>query len=240
MVVGAPGLTMGHAAKTVGEEQKQEQGLALVQHLPVVVQSVLEAHIRTPTATPTVVLSTVVGAHGLPMEPAAKPVEEAPRPEPGLAQIHHLPVVAQLVLEAHTKMPTATLSAVLSTVVGAHGQTTEPAAEPVEEAPRQEPGLAQVQHHPVVAQPVLEDLSKTPTATHSVVVSYQYSALFWHLWNRGLRKHRQEKHRIWECLCCGAAFPNSIDFKNHIDKKNCVLHPFGMPYLGCGSDDLLP
>ena len=62
----------------------------------------------------------------------------------------------------------------------------------------------------------------------------------WHLWPRGLRKHRQEKHRIWECLCCGAAFPNSIDFKNHIDMKNCVLHPFGMPYLGCGSDDPLP
>ena len=62
----------------------------------------------------------------------------------------------------------------------------------------------------------------------------------WHLKKSGLRKHRQEKHRIWECLCCGAAFPNSIDFKNHIDEKNCVLHPLGMPYLGCGSDDPHP
>ena len=55
-----------------------------------------------------------------------------------------------------------------------------------------------------------------------------------------LRIHRQEKHRIWECLCCGTAFTNSIDFKKHIDKKNCVLHRFGMPYLGCGSDDPIP
>ena len=62
----------------------------------------------------------------------------------------------------------------------------------------------------------------------------------WHLKKSGLRKHRQEKHRIWECLCCGAAFPNSIDFKNHIDEKNCVLHPLGMPYLGCGSDEPHP
>ena len=59
-------------------------------------------------------------------------------------------------------------------------------------------------------------------------------------YNTGLRQHRQEKHRIWECLCCGTAFPNSSDFKNHIESKNCVLHPFGKPYLGCGSDDPLP
>ena len=53
----------------------------------------------------------------------------------------------------------------------------------------------------------------------------------------GLRKHREEKHRIWECLCCGASFPNKVDFKNHIERRNCVLHKFGMPYLECGSDD---
>ena len=56
----------------------------------------------------------------------------------------------------------------------------------------------------------------------------------------GLRSHRQEKHRIWECLCCGAEFPNSIDFKNHIENQSCALHPYGMPYLGCGSDDHIP
>ena len=55
--------------------------------------------------------------------------------------------------------------------------------------------------------------------------------------SRGLRKHREEKHRIWECLCCGASFPNKVDFKNHIEQRNCVLHKFGMPYLECGSDD---
>ena len=55
--------------------------------------------------------------------------------------------------------------------------------------------------------------------------------------SRGLRKHREEKHRIWECLCCGASFPNKVDFKNHIERRNCVLHKFGMPYLECGSDD---
>jgi len=169
MVVGAPGLTMGPAATTVGEEQKQEQGLALVQHLPVVVQPALEAHLRPPTATPTVVLSTGVGAHGLPMEPAAKPAEEAPKLEPGLARVHHLPVVAWPVLEALPKTPTATPNAVLSTVVGAHGLPMEPAAEPVEEAPRQEPGLAPVHHLHVGAQPVLEALPKMPTATPSVV-----------------------------------------------------------------------
>ena len=58
--------------------------------------------------------------------------------------------------------------------------------------------------------------------------------------SRGLRKHREEKHRIWECLCCGASFPNKVDFKNHIERRNCVLHKFGMPYLECGSDDPIP
>ena len=61
------------------------------------------------------------------MEPAAKPVEEAPKLEPGdntstssshglsgLARVLHLPVVAQPVLEAHTKTPTATPSVVVS------------------------------------------------------------------------------------------------------------------------------
>ena len=44
----------------------------------------------------------------------------------------------------------------------------------------------------------------------------------------GLREHREEKHRIWDCLCCGATFPNKINFGKHL----CVLHPLGMPYLG--------
>merc|ERR1712181_83338 len=111
----------GPAATTVGEEQKQEQGLALVQHLPVVAWPVLEALPKTPTATPNAVLSTVVGAHGLPMVPAAEPVEEAPRQEPGLAPVHHLHVGAQPVLEDLPKMPTATASVVRLLVVGALG-----------------------------------------------------------------------------------------------------------------------
>ena len=44
----------------------------------------------------------------------------------------------------------------------------------------------------------------------------------------GLREHREEKHRIWDCLCCCATFPNKIAFGKH----PCVLHPLGMPYLG--------
>ena len=39
-------------------------------------------------------------------------------------------------------------------------------------------GLARVQHHPVVAQPVLEAHTKTPTATTSAVVSDYNSAIF--------------------------------------------------------------
>ena len=72
-------------------------------------------------------MSTGVGAHGLPMEPAAKPAEEAPKLEPGetasfchitcfssgLARVHHLPVVAWPVLEALPKTPTATPNAVV-------------------------------------------------------------------------------------------------------------------------------
>ena len=79
-------------------------------------------------------LSTVVGAIGLPMEPAAKLVEEAPRPEAG-----------EFLLQAQLGL--------LS-------------------------GLARVQHHPVVAQPVLEALPKTPTATPSAVVSHHDFAIF--------------------------------------------------------------
>ena len=44
----------------------------------------------------------------------------------------------------------------------------------------------------------------------------------------GLREHREEKHRIWDCLCCCATFPNKIAFGKH----PCVLHPQGMPYFG--------
>ena len=57
-------------------------------------------------------------------------------------------------------------------------------------------GLAQVQHHPVVARPVLEDLSKTPTATHSVVVSYQYSALF----SSSRRREQGKTYLVYLCL----------------------------------------
>ena len=55
-------------------------------------------------------------------------------------------------------------------------------------------------------------------------------------WMFGLKDHREEKHRLWECLCCGEALPNFSDFKKHLIKKNCVLHPLGMPYIGCGSN----
>jgi len=170
-VVGALGQTMEPAAKPVEEAPRPEPGLAPVHHLPVVEQPVPEAHTKTRTATPSAVLSTVAGVLGLPMEPAAKLVEEEPRPEPGLAQVPLLPAVARPVLEALPKQPTATPSAVLSMGVGAHGPTMEPAAEPVEEAPKPEPGLARVQHFPVVAPHVLEALPKTPTATPSAVLS---------------------------------------------------------------------
>jgi len=157
------------AVQLVEEEDRGAHGLATIQHLRAVVQPVLEALPKTPTATPSVVLSTVVGALGQTMEPAAKPVEEAPRPEPGLAPVHHLPVVEQPVPEAHTKTRTATPSAVLSTVAGFLGLPMEPAAILVGEEPRPEPGLAQVPLLPAVARPVLEALPKTPTATPSAV-----------------------------------------------------------------------
>ena len=60
-------------------------------------KTVLEALLKTHLATPTVAvindnfakinfflkLSTETGACGLPMEPVANPVEEAPKPDPG-------------------------------------------------------------------------------------------------------------------------------------------------------------
>ena len=77
-----------------------------------------------------------------------------------------------------------------------------------------------------------------PELKHKTLCKLQCNKCqFYGNWVLGLRAHREEKHRIWECLCCGASFPNKVDFKNHIDQKNCVLHQFGMPYLGCGSDD---
>ena len=55
----------------------------------------------------------------------------------------------------------------------------------------------------------------------------QYSGP-WDAWKGCLRKHREEKHRIWDCLRCCATFPNKIAFGNH----SCVLHPLGMPDYG--------
>ena len=85
-----------------------------------------------------------VGVLGLTMEPAAKHVEEAARPEPGetinscklvlaypahpclsgLARVRHLPVEGQTVLEALLRPPVATTSVVVissSNLLGSFG-----------------------------------------------------------------------------------------------------------------------
>ena len=41
-----------------------------------------------------------------------------------------------------------------------------------------------------------------------------------------IRLHRQEKHRIWECLKCAESFHNKRSFVLH----SCVLHPFSEKY----------
>jgi len=169
MVVGVPGLTMAPAAKTVGEVQRQEQDLAQFHHLHAVAQPVLEALLRPPVATTSVVLSMGVGVLGLTMEPAAKHVEEAARPEPDLALVRHLPVGGQTVLEALLRPPFATTSVVLSMVVGAPGLTLGHAVKRVEGAPRLRPDLATTQVLHVGGNLAQEANLKTPPATHRVV-----------------------------------------------------------------------
>lgn len=132
-VVGASGPTTGHAAPLVEEEARGKQGSVTTQHLLVGGDNALGLQIKLLTATPSVVLSMVGGALGQTMEAAARRVEEARRREPGLAQTQELLVVGGPVLEPLLKMTTATLSAVLSTVVGAPGLTMVPAAKVVEE-----------------------------------------------------------------------------------------------------------
>ena len=78
-------------------------------------------------------LSTVIGAHGRPMEPVANPVEEAPKPDPGGTT---RPYKQALAFQVHLLSP----------------------------------GLAQVQLHTVGAKTVLEALLKTHLATNSVAV----------------------------------------------------------------------
>lgn len=132
-------------------------------------QPVLEALLKTPVATTSVVLSMGVGVLGLTMEPAAKHVEEVPRQEPGLAQVRHLLVGGQTVLEALLRLPVATTSVVLSMVVGASGLILGHAVKRVEGAPRLNPGHATTQVLHVGGNLAQEANLKTPPATHRVV-----------------------------------------------------------------------
>jgi len=132
-VVGAFGPTRAHAVPLVEEEARGKQGSVTAQHLLVGEDNALGLQIKQLIATLSAVLSMVDGARGQTMEAAVRRVEEARRREPGLAQTQELLVVVQLVLEPLHKMPAATLSAVLSTVVGAPGLTMVPAAKVVEE-----------------------------------------------------------------------------------------------------------